>query len=70
MRQLHGPDVFRAALLHSGLFPRGIVGDYPRFPRRGCLLDVARHFRPKYEVPRFIDQLAAHKLNVLHLTDD
>ncbi|MET0132837.1 MAG: family 20 glycosylhydrolase, partial [Kibdelosporangium sp.] len=52
--------------------PCGVVEDYPRFGWRGVLLDVARHFMPKYGVFRFIDQLAAHKLNVLHLhlTDD
>jgi hexosaminidase len=36
------------------------------------MLDVARHFMPKSFVLRFIDLLAMHKLNVmhLHLTDD
>ncbi|BDZ46777.1 beta-N-acetylhexosaminidase [Naasia aerilata] len=36
------------------------------------MLDVARHFFPVEFVLRMIDQLAAHKLNVLHLhlTDD
>ncbi|UZJ31176.1 beta-N-acetylhexosaminidase [Streptomyces endophytica] len=36
------------------------------------LLDVARHFLPKDGVLRYLDLLAAHKLNVLHLhlTDD
>lgn len=39
---------------------------------RGCMLDVARHFMPVPDVLRFIDLLAFHKLNVLHLhlTDD
>ena len=36
------------------------------------MLDVARHFMPKDGVLRYLDLLAAHKLNVLHLhlTDD
>ena len=36
------------------------------------MLDIARHFQPKREILRFIDLLALHKLNVLHLhlTDD
>lgn len=36
------------------------------------MLDVARHFLPKDGVLRYLDLLAAHKLNVLHLhlTDD
>jgi hexosaminidase len=74
LRQLAGPDAFRAARITSGPWelPCGSVEDYPRFGWRGVLLDVARHFMPKYDVFRFIDQLAAHKLNVLHLhlTDD
>ncbi|MDT8915078.1 beta-N-acetylhexosaminidase [Amycolatopsis sp. PS_44_ISF1] len=73
LRQLAGPDAFRAAPIHSGLtLPCGVVRDHPRHGWRGCLLDVARHFRTKAEVLRFVDLLAAHKLNVLnlHLTDD
>jgi hexosaminidase len=74
LRQLSGPDAFRAASIHSGpsALPCGVVTDHPRFGWRGVLLDVARHFMPKYEVFRFIDQMAAHKLNRLHLhlTDD
>lgn len=48
------------------------IEDYPRFQWRGYLLDTARHFRPKAEVLRYIDLMALHKLNVLHLhlTDD
>jgi hexosaminidase len=36
------------------------------------MLDVARHFMPKDGVLRYVDLMAAHKLNVLHLhlTDD
>ncbi|HCT80262.1 MAG TPA: hypothetical protein DGT23_27615 [Micromonosporaceae bacterium] len=67
VRQLRGPDAFRAATVHSGPLPDGVIEDYPRFAWRGCLLDVARHFMPKAGVLRFIDLLAAHKLNVLHL---
>lgn len=74
LRQLRGPDAFRAADIHSGPWrlPYGVIEDHPRFAWRGCLLDVARHFMPKAGVLRFIDLLAAHKLNVLHLhlTDD
>ncbi|MEV6903183.1 beta-N-acetylhexosaminidase [Amycolatopsis sp. NPDC051372] len=73
LRQLAGPDAFRAASIRTGsTLPCGVVEDHPRFGWRGCLLDVARHFRTKAEVLRFVDLLAAHKLNVLnlHLTDD
>ncbi|MFI9504483.1 beta-N-acetylhexosaminidase [Nocardia sp. NPDC052566] len=74
LRQLTGPDTFRAAPIGDGrtTVPCGVVEDHPRFRWRGCLLDVARNFRTKAEVLRFLDLLAAHKLNVLHLhlTDD
>jgi hexosaminidase len=74
LRQLAGPDAFRAAPIHSGpsALPCGTITDYPRFGWRGCLYDVSRHFRTKAEVRRFVDLLAAHKRNVLnlHLTDD
>ena len=73
LRQLAGPSAFRAASIGGALsVPCGVVEDHPRFGWRGCLLDVARHYRTKAEVLRFIDLLAAHKLNVLnlHLTDD
>jgi hexosaminidase len=74
LRQLLGPSAFRAANIHSGPYelPRGVVEDWPRWRWRGCLLDVARHFMPKAGVFRFLDLMAAHRLNVLHfhLTDD
>ncbi|MFC4242337.1 beta-N-acetylhexosaminidase [Gryllotalpicola reticulitermitis] len=43
------------------------ITDAPHFGWRGAMLDVARHFMPKHDVLRFIDLLAAHRLNVLHL---
>jgi len=74
LRQLSGAQAFRAASIHSGpiKLPRGEIVDWPRFRWRGCLLDVARHFIPKAGVLRFLDLMAAHRLNVLHfhLTDD
>jgi hexosaminidase len=48
------------------------IQDAPRFAWRGAMLDVARHFMPKHDVMRFIDLMAMHRLNTLHLhlTDD
>ena len=64
----------------AGRAPDGTVGRAAgahrgRAPLRAgaaCMLDVARHFMPKDGVLRYLDLLAAHKLNVfhLHLTDD
>src|SRR3569833_3812403 len=68
LRQLAGPPAFRAASFGGPLsVPCSVVEDHPRFGWRGCLLDVARHFRTKAEVLRFVDLLAAHKLHVLNL---
>lgn len=48
------------------------ITDAPRFPWRGIMLDVSRHWFTKDEVKRLIDELAEYKLNVFHwhLTDD
>jgi hexosaminidase len=43
------------------------IEDAPAFGWRGSMLDVGRHFMPKEFVFRYIDLLAMHKLNVLHL---
>ena len=67
-------SVYRRAPIDSGPWhiPAIDITDRPRFGWRGALLDVARHFLPKQDVLRFIDLIALHKLNVLHLhlTDD
>jgi hexosaminidase len=48
------------------------IVDVPRYPWRGCLLDVARWCHPIEFLHRYVDLLAMHKLNTLHLhlTDD
>ncbi|WP_396992391.1 beta-N-acetylhexosaminidase [Nonomuraea phyllanthi] len=71
-RQLLPPAAFRRAGGGPFEVPGAYVEDAPRFGWRGCLLDVARHFMTKADVLRFIDLIALHKLNVLHLhlTDD
>jgi len=43
------------------------IADTPRFAWRGLMLDVVRHFAPVEDVKALIDQMALHKLNVLHL---
>ncbi|MFD9329409.1 beta-N-acetylhexosaminidase [Streptomyces sp. NPDC060065] len=75
LRQLLGPGAFRRAPLTPGkewAVSGTFVEDEPRFAWRGLMLDVARHFMPKDGVLRYLDLLAAHKLNVFHfhLTDD
>ena len=64
--QLVGPSAagFEAPAAH--------IEDRPRFPWRGLMLDVARHWMPLPVVLRNLDAMAAVKLNVFHwhLSDD
>jgi hexosaminidase len=52
--------------------PSVSIQDKPRFPWRGLLIDVGRHFEPVEVIKRNLDGMAAVKLNVLHwhLTED
>jgi hexosaminidase len=52
--------------------PSVSIRDRPRFPWRGLLIDVGRHFQPIEVLKRNLDAMAAVKLNVLHwhLTED
>ncbi len=52
--------------------PAGTISDYPRFPWRGVMLDVARHFFSVDDVKKIIDLISYYKINRLHihLTDD
>ncbi|MFF6873808.1 beta-N-acetylhexosaminidase [Streptomyces sp. NPDC012474] len=75
LRQLLGPEAYRRAPLdrdRAWTVPHLTIEDAPRFRWRGLMLDVARHFTSKEGVLRYLDLMAAHKLNVFHfhLTDD
>src|SRR5579864_2581954 len=52
--------------------PAVTIKDQPRFPWRGLLIDVSRHFIPIDVLKRNLDGMAAVKMNVLHwhLSDD
>lgn len=60
-------------LEHDAARPRPIsiplvrISDRPRFAWRGAMLDVARHFFGVEDVKRYLDLLALHKMNRLHL---
>jgi hexosaminidase len=72
---LRGLETFLQLLEGDGkgyFIPAVNIRDKPRFPWRGLLIDVARHFEPVEVIKRNLDAMAAVKLNVLHwhLTDD
>lgn len=48
------------------------IDDQPRFPWRGLMIDVGRHFMPVDVIERNLDGMEAVKLNVFHwhLSDD
>lgn len=54
------------------LLPCVRIEDKPRFAYRGVMLDASRHFWTVGETKRFLDVMAAYKMNRLHwhLTDD
>jgi hexosaminidase len=57
----------------DGFFLPGVtIDDKPRFPWRGLMLDVSRHWMPVPVVERNLDAMAAVKMNVFHwhLSDD
>ena len=57
---------------HGWYVPGVSIRDEPRFPWRGLMIDVARHWQPPEVIRRNLDCMALVKLNVLHmhLTDD
>lgn len=72
---LRGLETLLQLLSNDGkkyYFPAVEIKDKPRFPWRGLLIDVVRHFMPVEVLKRNIDAMAAVKMNVLHLhlTDD
>lgn len=68
IRQVLPPEIeSRQARPGTWMLPAGVVRDGPRFPWRGVMLDVARHFFGPADVERVVDLLAAYKMNRLHL---
>jgi hexosaminidase len=72
---LRGLETFLQLLQsdRDGYYLPGIrIQDQPRFPWRGLLIDVGRHYEPMEVLKRNLDAMAAVKLNVFHwhLTED
>ena len=74
MYQLLPPAIYGKATVKRANWslPAVEVEDAPRFPYRGLMLDVCRHFSTTDYIYKFIDMLAMHKMNTFHfhLTDD
>ncbi len=72
---LHGYETLLQLLesdSNGWFLPVVTISDRPRFPWRGLMIDVARHWQPIEVIKRNLDGMALVKLNVLHLhlTDD
>ena len=72
---LHGLQTFLQLVRitpQGFVVPAMTIDDQPRFPWRGLMLDVSRHFQPLDVVYRTLDGMEAVKLNVFHwhLSDD
>jgi hexosaminidase len=69
LRQLLPPQIESQLTLSpmTWTVPALTISDRPRYPWRGAMLDVARHFFAVREIKQYIDLLALYKMNVLHL---
>jgi hypothetical protein len=61
--QLLPPEIFSTNLVANvdWQMPCVQIDDWPRFPWRGLMLDVSRHFYNKSEVETLLDAMALHK---------
>ncbi len=69
LRQLLPPEIESPQQQKETVWsvPNLEINDHPRYPWRGMMLDVARHFFDKDYVLKSIDRMALFKLNTLHL---
>ena len=72
---LHGLETFVQLIVPGAngfAAPAVHIEDRPRFPWRGLMIDVSRHWMPLTVIERNLDAMAAVKLNVFHwhLSDD
>jgi len=72
---MHGLETLLQLVEFQGgqaVIPAVTIDDQPRFPWRGLMIDVSRHFEPVDVIKRNLDGMALVKLNVFHwhLSDD
>ena len=66
------PDDMDEVVYSRVELPECTILDYPRYPWRGCMVDVSRHFFSVAEVKRILNVMSLYKMNKFHwhLTDD
>lgn len=64
-------QIFKGAA-GDGSVECAVIEDWPDYPYRGLMIDIARNFRTPDEMRRIADLMADYRLNTLHfhLTDD
>ena len=66
---MHGLETFLQLITVTAegfAVPAVAIKDQPRFPWRGLMIDVSRHFIPLPVLKRNLDAMAAVKMNVFH----
>lgn len=63
---IYGLETFTQLFSSDLIVPALRISDAPRYPWRGLLVDTANHFLPTSTLKKFIDGMAAVKLNTLH----
>ncbi len=63
LRSLLTADAFNAEKV---IFPFVTIKDAPRFAYRGLMIDIARNFKPKNTIIKYLDLMSKYKLNTFH----
>lgn len=61
-----------ALLSRGGILPAAVITDWPDFPYRGMMIDIARNYQTPAELARILKLMSRYGLNVLHfhIVDD
>jgi hexosaminidase len=65
--EFYARQTLAQAMDSLGRVPAMVIEDAPRFPYRGLMIDVSRHFFGKDYIKKQIDALSRYKINRLHL---
>lgn len=68
LRQLLAPEASATEPAGGTLVVPGVeIHDSPRYPWRGAMLDITRHWFGPDDIRAYVDQLSLYKINRLHL---